>query len=72
MTKSIFALIVACAVGGGAVLFFRPFDQPAKAEVEVGINSSVMMANAKDLPVAHYEDYALVFTSPLAPQDGTR
>ena len=72
MTKSIFALIVAFAVGGGGVLFFRPYDQPAKAEVEVGINSSQMMANAKDLPVAHYEDYALVFTSPPALQDGAR
>ena len=72
MTKSIFALIVAFAVGGAGALFFRPYDQPAKAEVEIGINSSLMMANAKDLPVAHYEDYALVFTSPPALQDGTR
>ena len=43
MTKSIFALIVAFAVGGGGVLFFWPYDQPAKAEVEAGINSSQMM-----------------------------
>jgi hypothetical protein len=55
-----------------AVGFLGEHDQPAKAEVEVGINSSQMMANAKDLPVAHYEDYALVFTSPPALQDGTR
>jgi hypothetical protein len=67
MTKSIFALIVAFAVGGGAVIFFRPYDQPAKAAVETGINPSQMMATAKDdLPVAHYQDYSVMFNFPPA------
>ena len=61
MTKSIFALIVALAVGGGAVMFVRPYDQQAKAEVQTGINPSQMMMNAKGLPVAHYDDYSVVF-----------
>ena len=65
MTKSIFALIVAFAVGGGAVIFSRPYDQPAKAAVEAGINPSQMMANAK-APVAHYQDYSLMFNFPPA------
>jgi hypothetical protein len=54
-------------VGGGAVIFFRPYDQPAKAAVETGINPSQMMATAKDdLPVAHYQDYSVMFNFPPA------
>ena len=61
MTKFIFALIVAFTVGGGVVMFMRPYDQPAKAEVQTGINPSQMMMNAKGLPVAHFDDYPVVF-----------
>ena len=65
MKKRTIALIVAFAVAGGAVIFFRPYDQPAKAEVRAGINPSQMMANAK-VPVAHYQDYAVMFNFPPA------
>lgn len=61
MTKSIFALIVAFAVGGGVLMFMRPYDQPAKAEVQTEINPSQMMMSAKGLPVARYDDYSVVF-----------
>ena len=66
MSKWFFALIVAFAVGGGAVIFFKPYDHPAKAAVEGGINPLQMMVNAKDLPVAQYEDYSVVFNFPPA------
>ena len=55
------AILVSAAVIGGAVALTTPSDQPAKVDAGAGIDLSRMMANAKDLPVAYYNDYSVVF-----------
>jgi hypothetical protein len=57
MKKFIFTLIVAAAVVGGAVAFTTPYDEPAKANAD----PLSMMSGAVGLPVAHYDDYSVVF-----------
>ena len=59
--KIIVALMVALAVVAGAVSFIALYDQPAKANAGARIDPSRMMMNAKDLPVARYDDYSVVF-----------
>ena len=61
MKKLTIAMIVAFAVAGGAIIFTPPYDQPAKADTGARIDVSQMMMNAKGLPVAHYDDYSVVF-----------
>ena len=61
MKKFILALIIALAVGGAPIAFTTLYDQPAKAEAGTGIDPSQMMINMKGLPVAHYDDYSVVF-----------
>jgi hypothetical protein len=61
MKKLIFTLIVTIAVVGGAVAFTTPYDEPAKVNAAVGIDPSLIMSHAGSLPVAHYDDYSLVF-----------
>ena len=61
MKKFAVALIVASAAISGAVAVTTLSDQPAKADARVGIDLSQMMANAKNLPVARYDDYTVVF-----------
>jgi hypothetical protein len=59
--KLIFTLIVTAAVIGGAVAFTTPYDEPAKGNTAAGIDPSAIMSHAVSLPVAHYDDYSLVF-----------
>jgi len=54
-------ILVSAAVISGAVALTTPSDQPAKVDAGAGIDLSRMMANAKDLPVAYYNDYSVVF-----------
>ena len=61
MKKLTVALILAVAAIGGAVAVTTLSDQPAKAEARAGIDIAQMMANAKDLPLAHDTDYSVVF-----------
>ena len=61
MKKFTVALILASAAIVGVVAVTTLSDQPAKADARVGIDPSQMMANAKNLPVAHYDDYSVVF-----------
>jgi hypothetical protein len=61
MKKLIFTLMVAIAVVGGAVTFTTQYDEPAKANAAIGIDPSMIMSHAGSLPVAHYDDYSLVF-----------
>jgi hypothetical protein len=61
MNKFIFAVILVSAVISGAVALTTSSDQPAKVDAGAGIDLSRMMASAKDLPVAHYNDYSVVF-----------
>ncbi len=61
MKNFTFAAIVVSAVITGAVAFTTPSDQPAKVDAGAGIDLSRMMATAKDLPVAYYNDYSVVF-----------
>jgi hypothetical protein len=61
MNKFIFAVILVSAVIRGAVALTTPSEQPAKVDAGAGIDLSRMMASAKDLPVAHYNDYSVVF-----------
>jgi hypothetical protein len=61
MKNFIFAAILVSAVISGAVAFTTPSDQPAKVDAGAGIDISQMMVSAKDLPVAYYNDYSVVF-----------
>jgi len=61
MKDFIIAAILLSAVIGGAVALTMPSNQPAKVDAGAGIDISQMMASAKDLPVAHYNDYSVVF-----------
>jgi hypothetical protein len=61
MKQAILLLIVAFAVGGGAVVFTTLSRQPAKADSGVRVDPSQIMTDAKDLPVAQYVDYCVVF-----------
>ena len=61
MKNFIIAAILLSAVIGGAVALTMPSSQPAKVDAGAGIDISQMMASAKDLPVAHYNDYSVVF-----------
>ena len=61
MKKLIFTLIVTAAVVGGAVAFTTPYNEPAKANAAAGIDPSSLMSHAVNLPVAHYDDYSVVF-----------
>jgi hypothetical protein len=47
--------------GRGAVAFITLHGEPAKATATAGIDPSLMMSHAHDLPVAHYDDYSVVF-----------
>jgi hypothetical protein len=61
MAKFILGLIVGLLVGGGAVALTTLYDRPAKAEAAARIDPSEIVMNAQDLPVAHYDDYCVVF-----------
>ena len=61
MKNFTFAAILVSVVISGAVALTTPSDQPAKVDAGAGIDLSRMMASAKDLPVAHYNDYSVVF-----------
>jgi hypothetical protein len=61
MKKFIFTLIVMTAMVGGVVTFTTPYDEPAKAKAAVGIDPFDLMSHAVNLPVAHYDDYSVVF-----------
>ena len=62
MKKFIFTLIVTTAVVGGAVAFTTTYNEPAKAKAATGIDPLLIMSHAVSLPVAHYNDYSVVFT----------
>jgi hypothetical protein len=55
------AILVSAAVISGAVALTTPSDQPVKVDAGAGIDPLRMMASAKDLPVAYYTDYSVVF-----------
>ena len=61
MKKLIFTLMVAIAVVGGAVTFTTQYDEPAKANAAAASDPSLIMSHVGSLPVAHYDDYSLVF-----------
>ena len=61
MKKLIFTLIVTTAVVGGAVAFTTQYDEPARANAAAGIDPLLIMSHADNLPVAHYDDYSVVF-----------
>ena len=61
MKKLIFTLIVTTAAVGGVLAFTTPYDEPAKANVAAGIDPLLIMSHAVSLPVAHYDDYSVVF-----------
>jgi len=61
MKKLIFTLLVTAALVGGAVAFMTPYNEPAKANAAAGIDPSLMMSHVGSLPVAHYDDYSVVF-----------
>ena len=61
MKKLILTLIVTTAVVGGAVAFTTLYDEPAKANAAAGIDPLLMMSHTDRLPVAHYDDYSVVF-----------
>ena len=61
MKKLILTLIVTTAVVGGVVTFTTLYDEPAKANVAAGIDPLLIMSHAVSLPVAHYDDYSVVF-----------
>jgi hypothetical protein len=61
MKPAILLLIVAFAAGVVVVAFTTLSHQPAKADAEVRIDPSRIMTEAKDLPVAQYDDYCVVF-----------
>jgi hypothetical protein len=67
--KLIFTLIVTIAAVGGAVAFTIQHDEPPKANAVVGIDPSLIMNHAGSLPVAHYDDYSLVFNWALGSGD---
>ena len=61
MKNFTFAAILVSVVISGAVALTAPPDQPAKADAGTGIDVSRMAASAKNLPVAYYTDYSVVF-----------
>jgi hypothetical protein len=61
MKKFIFTLIVTAAVVGGAVAFRTPYSESAKANAATGIDPLSIMSHVGSLPVAHYDDYSVVF-----------
>jgi hypothetical protein len=61
MKKFIFTLIVTAAVVGGAVAFRTPYSESAKANAATGMDPLSIMSRAVGLPVAHYDDYSVVF-----------
>jgi len=48
-------------VVGGAVAITTTYDEPAKAKAAAGIDPLLIMSHAVSLPVAHYDDYSVVF-----------
>jgi hypothetical protein len=61
MNKLNISLIVSFVVASGAVALTTLHDRPARAETTAQIDASEIMVSAKDLPVAHYDDYCVVF-----------
>jgi hypothetical protein len=61
MKPAILLLIVAFAAGVVVVAFTTLSHQPAKADAGVRVDPSQIMTDAKDLPVAQYVDYCVVF-----------
>jgi len=61
MKRFIFTLIVTAALIGGSVAFTSSYDEPAKANAPAGIDPLSIMSRAGSPPVAHYDDYSLVF-----------
>jgi hypothetical protein len=53
--------LIALAVVGGAVAITTTFDEPAKAKAITGVDPLLIMSQAVDLPVVHYDDYSVVF-----------
>jgi hypothetical protein len=48
-------------VVGGAIAFRTPYGESAKANAAAGIDPLSIMSRAVGLPVAHYDDYSVVF-----------
>ena len=60
MKKLVFTLMAtSAAVIGGVVAFTPPYDKPAKAKATTGIDPSLIMSHAVNLPVVHYDDYSV-------------
>ena len=53
--------LIALAVVAGAVVITTTYDEPAKAKAAAEIDPLLIMSHAVSLPVAHYDDYSLVF-----------
>jgi hypothetical protein len=58
--RAFFGLIALAAVAG-AVVITTTYDEPAKAKAAAEIDPLLIMSHAVSLPVAHYDDYSLVF-----------
>ena len=70
MRKTIFAAIAASAlilasVAGWAYPSHRTLEAEASTSIEAKIDPFSLMSTAKDLPAEEFEDFSLVFPSPV-------
>jgi hypothetical protein len=60
------AALILAGVGSWANSTTRAREIRAAAPLSVQVDTFQTMVNAKDLPVQEFEDFSLVFSSPLA------
>ena len=70
MRKTTFAAIAASAlilasVAGWVYPSHRPLEAKASISIEGRIDTFSLMSTAKDLPTQEFEDFSLVFPSPV-------
>jgi len=70
MRKTTFAAIAASAlilasVAGWVYPSHRPLEAKASTSIEAKVDPFSVMSTAKDLPAEEFEDFSLVFPSPV-------
>ena len=70
MRKTIFAAVAAGALilagfAGWAIPSNRPLQSKASSAIEPRMDPFSMMAGTKDLPTEEFQDFSLVFPSPV-------
>ena len=70
MRKTTFAAIAAGAlilasIAGWVYPSHRPLEAKASSSIEAKIDTFSVMSTAKDLPTEEFEDFSLVFPSPV-------